>query len=261
MVEQMSVQDWVAWRASREQGLREPHGWLSLTALHWLSELPSTYPDLPGRWSASSTGVRIEAAPADGLSLNGVAVDGVLEVSPAEGEAGIRVEFADKVVEIIKRSGQQAIRVRDPQAPTLTGFAGVPTYPHSASWVVEGTFSAYEAPQVTTVGAVVEGLEHQQTALGVIGFTVSGRDYSLIAFEGSGDDLSLLFRDATSGVTTHGGVRSLAVTAPDDNGTVVLDFNRAVNLPCAFTDHGTCPLPPPENVLTLAVEAGERKPR
>src|SRR5687767_12217653 len=138
VVEQTSVGDWAGWRATREEGLREPHGWLSLTALHWLTGQPSTYPELPGKWSAGSTGVRIEATPADGLSLDGVAVAGVVEVSPVEGEAGIRVEFADKVVEIIKRTGQQAIRVRDPQAPTLTGFTGVPTYPHSASWVIEG---------------------------------------------------------------------------------------------------------------------------
>jgi len=41
----------------------------------------------------------------------------------------------------------------------------------------------------------------------------------------------------------------------------VLDFNRTANMPCAFTDHATCPLPPAENRLRVAVEAGEKAPR
>jgi uncharacterized protein (DUF1684 family) len=42
---------------------------------------------------------------------------------------------------------------------------------------------------------------------------------------------------------------------------VVLDFNRASNLPCSFTDYATCPVAPPENRLSIAVEAGEKNPR
>ena len=41
---------------------------------------------------------------------------------------------------------------------------------------------------------------------------------------------------------------------------VTLDFNRAVNLPCAYTDFATCPLPPAGNRLPVAVEAGEQTP-
>ena len=40
----------------------------------------------------------------------------------------------------------------------------------------------------------------------------------------------------------------------------MLDFNRATNLPCAYTDLATCPLPPPENRLPVAIEAGEKIP-
>jgi uncharacterized protein len=66
--------------------------------------------------------------------------------------------------------------------------------------------------------------------------------------------------DATSGVSTYPANRSLQVDAPDAQGTVTLDFNRAVNLPCAYTDFATCPLPPAENRLPIAVEAGEKLP-
>ena len=40
---------------------------------------------------------------------------------------------------------------------------------------------------------------------------------------------------------------------------VVLDFNKAINLPCAYIPYATCPLAPPQNRLSLAIEAGELK--
>jgi hypothetical protein len=62
-------------------------------------------------------------------------------------------------------------------------------------------------------------------------------------------------------VTTYPGARSLAVPGPDADGTVTLDFNRAANLPCSFTDYATFPVAPAENRLPVAVEAGEKNPR
>ncbi|MGX1494420.1 uncharacterized protein (DUF1684 family) [Streptomyces tendae] len=70
----------------------------------------------------------------------------------------------------------------------------------------------------------------------------------------------MLFTDATSGVTTYAANRALHIDAPAADGTVTLDFNRATNLPCAYTDLATCPLPPAENRLPVAIEAGERIP-
>jgi uncharacterized protein (DUF1684 family) len=72
--------------------------------------------------------------------------------------------------------------------------------------------------------------------------------------------LFALFTDRTSGVTTYAANRSLAIDPPAADGTVVLDFTRATNLPCAYTDLATCPLPPAENRLPVAVEAGEKIP-
>jgi uncharacterized protein len=71
----------------------------------------------------------------------------------------------------------------------------------------------------------------------------------------------VLFTDATSGVTTYRAARALSISAPEADGTVTLDFNRASNLPCSFTDYGTCPVAPAENRLPIAVEVGEKNPR
>ena len=70
----------------------------------------------------------------------------------------------------------------------------------------------------------------------------------------------MLFADGTSGVTTYAASRILQLPPPAADGTVVLDFNRAVNLPCAYTDLATCALPPAENQLPVAIKAGEKIP-
>ena len=89
----------------------------------------------------------------------------------------------------------------------------------------------------------------------------TGGPLALTAFNGlTPGSLHILFTDATSGVTTYPANRSLQVAAPDSGGTVILDFNRATNLPCAYTEFATCPLPPTENRLPVAVEAGEQIP-
>ena len=102
---------------------------------------------------------------------------------------------------------------------------------------------------------------HVYEAPGEIRFELDGQDLTLTAFNGHAPGtLSVLFTDATSGKTTYAANRSLTVGAPDADGRVTLDFNRAVNLPCAYTDLATCPLPPAENRLTVAIEAGEQNP-
>jgi uncharacterized protein (DUF1684 family) len=111
------------------------------------------------------------------------------------------------------------------------------------------------------VGAAVEGIRHVYEAPGEIRFRLDGRDLTLTAFNGHAPGtLSVLFTDQTSGRTTYAANRSLSVGAPDADGNVTLDFNRAVNLPCAYTDLATCPLPPAENRLPVAIEAGEQIP-
>jgi uncharacterized protein (DUF1684 family) len=82
--------------------------------------------------------------------------------------------------------------------------------------------------------------------------------YQLQAAGQKNGSLWFVFRDGTSGRTTHGGARQLYADPPR-GGLVELDFNKAVNLPCAYTPYATCPLAPRQNRLELAIEAGELK--
>ena len=93
---------------------------------------------------------------------------------------------------------------------------------------------------------------------GYVTFEREGKTYQLQAIGQKDGSLWFVFRDSTSGRTTHGGARQLDADAPR-NGVVVLDFNKACNLPCAYIPYATCPLAPPQNRLSLAIEAGELK--
>lgn len=254
------VRDWVSWRVRRAEKLREPHGWLSVTALHWLTGELRPYWGVPGWWNGRPAGVTVHAAPEDGLVLHGRPVRGTVVIEVADGAPSAWATHGDKAIEILQRSSRYALRIRDPHAATRTWFAGVPAYDPRPEWVVAGSFHPYEQPRPVVLGSVVPGITHRQLAVGVVRFAIDGEDYALTAFGCADGRLWVPFRDATSGVTTFAAARSLTVAAPGPDGHLVLDFNRAMNPPAAFTDYATCAVPPPENTLPIAVEAGERTP-
>ena len=241
--------EWRQWHEQRERYFHDPLGWVAITGLHWLSDEFETVADLPGRWRADADAVYVDG------------IEGTSRLEPVEGAPGLLVEDGDRRIEVIRRTGSVALRVHDPESPDLAAFQGIPTYEPDERWRVDGRFTPYGQPSTVTTGAVVAGLEHHHSAVGVIEFEIDGSDHRLIAFAGKTDGLHVLFTDETSGVTTYPAARSLAIDAPAADGTVVLDFNRAANLPCSFTDYATCPVAPPENRLGVAVEAGEKNPR
>jgi len=111
------------------------------------------------------------------------------------------------------------------------------------------------------VGASIDGLEHVFQSSGEVEFELSGQKLRLIAFdEEETDELSFIFSDVTSGVTTYPACRFLTVNGALEDGRVDMDFNRATNPVCAYTDFATCPLPPAGNRLPVRVEAGEKMP-
>ena len=254
--------EWARWHAERERELRAPHGWLSLTALEWLDATARTVAGLPGTWRVAPDGEAVEltATPTDGLTVDGCPVAGTQRLEPVDGKPGTIVVAGDRRIEVIRRTAAFALRVRDPQAPTRARFTGVPAYPVEERWVVAARYLPFDRPRRLTVDAVVDGLQHFPTAVGQVEFGLDGTTHRLLALSGAGTGLTLHFYDATSGAETYGGGRLVRITEPAAGDLLEIDFNRTVNLPCAFTSYATCPLPPAENRLAVAVAAGERSP-
>jgi uncharacterized protein (DUF1684 family) len=261
--------EWEQWHAAHERRRADPHGFLAVTHLHWLAAEPATLEGVPGTWSVKDDAVTVvleagESLLHDGRELNGSPVaNGSTAVvfDPIAERDGINLTAGPAVVELAKRGGEYIVRPRHPENPLLKEYRGTPAYAPDPRFAVGGVYVAFDEPRPTTVGAAVEGIVHVYEAPGEIRFELDGQDLTLTAFNGHAPgSLSLLFTDATSGKTTYAANRSLTVDAPDTDGRVILDFNRAVNLPCAYTDLATCPLPPAENRLAVAVEAGEQNP-
>jgi uncharacterized protein (DUF1684 family) len=254
--------DWQHWHVQHESALADPHGFLAITGIHWLTDEAQRFPDAPGAWAAGTDGVTVVLSPGERLIVDGVPVSGTYSFGVIPERGGINAVFDDAVVEVAKRGGYDIIRPRHPEHPLRAEFAGTPAYAPDPQWAVAARFVPFDSPRPVTVGASVEGLQHVYESPGRVEFEVEGQALGLTAFNGAAPGrLFILFTDATSGVSTYAANRSLSVDAPDADGNVTLDFNRATNLPCAYTDFATCPLPPAENRLPIAVEAGEKIPR
>ena len=258
---QTFVDDWQDWHRGQEAKLSDPHGFLAITNLHWLTSDPQRFPDAPGTWTTGPGGPVVTLDDGQEVVVDGVTVTGEHRFGVIPERCGVNAVWNDAVLEVARRGGHDILRPRHPDTALLSGFVGTPAYSPDPRWVLEARYVPFDEPRPTTVGAAVEGLEHVYDAPGRIEFELDGRPLALTAFPGHAPgSLIALFTDATSGVTTYAANRVLSFDPPGADGAVRLDFNRAVNLPCAYTDLATCPLPPLENRLTVSIEAGEKIP-
>ncbi|MFG1809527.1 DUF1684 domain-containing protein [Streptomyces sp. NPDC049040] len=255
------AQEWQEWHEQKEKVLAGPHGFLAITGLHWLDATPTRFPDAPGTWSSTADGVVVELADGEELTLEGQVLRGRHEFGVIEERASLFPASGDAVIEVAKRGGYDIVRPRHPENALRLAFTGTPAYAPDPRWALAGRYVPFDVPRPTTVGAAVEGLQHVYDAPGQVEFELDGTTLRLTAFNGHAPgSLLVLLTDATSGVTTYAANRAVSIDAPDADGHVLIDFNRAANLPCAYTDLATCPLPPAENRLRVAIEAGEKTP-
>jgi uncharacterized protein (DUF1684 family) len=262
-----------AWRAERLARLTADDGWLTLTGLYWLEpgeNLFGSSPDsavvipddsvagVAGRLLLGDDGTVVaHAETGTDVEVNGEPLTEKALATDAGGAPDVvavgRVRFY-----IIDREGRLAARVKDPEAPTRSGFTGIEHFPIDPAFRVEARLEPYDEPREVAIPTVL-GEDTAMTAPGRLHFSIGGEAMTLEPYaDGPGDSLFLIFRDATSGDTTYGAGRFLSAEAPGPDGRTTLDFNLAYNPPCAFTPHATCPLPPPQNWLPVALEAGEK---
>ncbi|MGA2263348.1 MAG: DUF1684 domain-containing protein [Acidobacteriota bacterium] len=239
------------WRAAEEAALRSETGWLTLAGLEWFQEgenrisLPKGAPDF-GIFELR--GGKVTLHPPDGAPI---------EMRPdSSGNPTIFTRDSYSVT-VIVRGKRVGLRIRDRNSPGLREFRGMKWYPVQESYRVVARWEAYEQPKMIGIVNVL-GDVNQEKSPGRAWFQIQGKEYSLEPVE-SGRNLFFIFRDATSGKETYGGGRFLYADAAKD-GSIILDFNKAVNPPCAFTPFATCPLPPSQNRLPIRIEAGELAP-
>lgn len=263
---------WQRFRKHRNEALAAPHGWLTLTSFQWLAEQPAAVELVPGLWSTDGTTAFLTAAAADGLTLvaTGEPVDGTVSTALANEESLMWVQFGGPdgrqvVVELALRADRYAVRTRDAASPVFTGFDGVPTFDYRPDLVIEARFLPYPEPLDVPIGTANPLVDGVHRSVGELVFRLPGREheYRLQAEEERLGALTVTFHDETNGESTDEW-RKVSTARPRvdslGNRTVVLDFNRAINYPSAFTPYGTCPMPVKNNSLDYRIEAGEKEP-
>jgi hypothetical protein len=261
--------DMLAFRAAREARYRSEAGWLTLVERIPLE--PGANQTPLGTVTVGEHGhIVLDVKPGLELARSGAGagagqrVAGRVEAQvPGPGAPGEPVVFASagRRFEIVPRGDHLVMRVRDPAAPARIAFTGIPVYPIDAAYRVVAEFARLAAPEDTAV-EMSDGDEDVAHLLGVATFALpeaASRLELQIFTEESTGRLYVPFRDRTSREETYGGGRFLY--GQEDGRSLVLDFNRACNPPCAFNPLVTCPLPPPANRLDVPVRAGERLPR
>jgi uncharacterized protein len=262
-----------AWRADRLERLKADDGWLTLAGLYWLKAgdnrigtdnalevaLPAgTAPATVGVITLDERGVlSFAASPQAAVTLDGKPATRVTLVADDPGPPST-LKLGRLTFYVIKRQGRFAIRLKDNESLVRKQFAGINSYPIDRGFRVEARFERYDPPR-TIVFPTALGGNDSATSPGAAMFTIGGHELRLEATSEPGaDELSFVFGDLTSGHETYGGGRFLDTALPTD-GSLILDFNKAYNPPCAFTPYATCPLPTRENKLGIRVEAGEQR--
>jgi uncharacterized protein (DUF1684 family) len=158
---------------------------------------------------------------------------------------------------VIKRGDRTGIRVKDLQNPALRNFTSLRFYPIDTAYRVTATWVPSDGKRTVDVPNVL-GDVTPTTIPGEVRFTVNRQQLKLTALGGdAATGLFFVFSDTTSKTETYPAGRFLEADAVKD-GTVVLDFNKAYNPPCAVTPYATCPIAPKENRLAVAIPAGEK---
>ncbi len=239
------------WRAAEEAALRSPTGWLTLAGLEWLKDgenrvaMPEGAPDF-GVFELRGSKVTLHPAGAPAVALR----------SDAAGRP-TTIEHNGYSVTIIERGKRTGVRIRNRNSPALREFAGMKWFPIQEKYRLVARWEAYDQPKTIPIVNVL-GDVSQEKSSGRARFEIDGKEYTLEPVD-QGGNLFFNFRDMTSGKETYGAGRFLYADRPS-NGNVILDFNKAVNPPCAFTAFATCPLPPSQNSLRVRIEAGEMAP-
>ena len=258
------------WRRQRLAALKADDGWLTVVGLFWLKEGRNTVGAGPtndivlpkGSASRQVGDFEFRDGETTFRAENGVAVTvngmpaATAALKPDTSGAPDMLRIGDLTMFVIERGGCYAIRLKDKNSEARRDFHGLDYFPVNEHYRVRAKFVPYNPPRKMSIPNILGGME-EDISPGYVVFKLEGREFRLVPVN-SGDMLFFIFKDQTAGKETYPAGRFLYARLPE-KGEVQLDFNKAYNPPCAFTDFATCPLPPQENILPVRIEAGEKR--
>jgi uncharacterized protein len=259
------------WDSQRVANLKAENGWLNLAGLLFLPKGTSSFgsgkqatvkfpagtiDELAGTFVVSDSAVNIITNKEIVVTVNGRSTHQAT-IFHKDSTSSPEVRYGNLKWNIIERDGKFAIRLRNLQSDAVKNFKGIERYIIDSAWRVKAVMRENIIPVMIPITNIL-GNTSNQPSPGKLFFTINGKQYSLDALDGGKDELFIIFGDETNGLQTYPSGRYVYIKRPGANGITWIDFNKAYNPPCAFTDYATCPLPPKQNILTLSVTAGEK---
>jgi uncharacterized protein (DUF1684 family) len=140
-------------------------------------------------------------------------------------------------------------------------FSSLKFYPISAKYKINASLTPIQNKEVVLL-STNDGKQQRYVQYAYAEFDLDGYHNKLLILEMIDmgpfrGKLFLAFGDATSAEETYGSGRYLDVEKVQGSNSITLDFNLAYNPYCAYVDEFSCPLPPRENLLNVAIRAGE----
>jgi len=218
--------------------------------------LPESAPAFIGRFILTGESVRFEPQVGVAVTTKGQRVTSGLALQSDASAAADELAVGDVSLWVHLSGNRPTIRMRDPNSEVARSFSGFRWFAIDEAYRVTARFIKDPAPREVR-GLNQLGDEDVMRTEGVVEFTLGGETVRLRPMTTRPNRLWFIFRDGTSGKESYETARFLYSDLRDD-GTTVLDFNQAYNPPCAFNPYTTCPLPLPENRLTVRIPAGER---
>ena len=151
--------------------------------------------------------------------------------------------------------------VFDPERPEMRSFEHLLYFPPDRGFAVDAKLVVHPDPEKIEI-PTTRNLIKTFYKYAAIEFELEGEKQQLTALKseltGEGSKgLFIAFRDATTGRETYGAGRYLEIDEPESE-SFVLDFHRAFNPLCNYSDAYNCTIPPHENHMKVAIHAGEK---
>jgi uncharacterized protein len=261
------VQSFEKWKADQVNDLRA--NWLPLAGLFWLKPGANSFgsdaanavvfpkgPAHAGEFDLTGKEVNIKLLPGANATVSGKPLSAD-KLDPDISGHPTNVEMGSLQFHVIVRGERVGIRLKDTDSAAVHNFRGMDFFPLDLHYRVTAKFVPPNEKQTINVPNVLGDVTPLPVAGSVV-FTINGQEVKLTDVGGEpAKGFFFVFNDLTAKTNTYPGGRFLE-SEPAVNGTVILDFNRAYNPPCAVTPFATCPLAPKENRLTVAIPAGEK---
>jgi hypothetical protein len=260
------------WRKERNENIRKENNWLSLAGLYWLKlgknyfgsgakneiELPKRIPERVGYFEYNGRSVSLRTEPGQKVTVADKLTDfALLQPDISENPSFIKLEGIQMVV--IQRGNRMGVRMWDNQSERRASFPARTWYDIDEAFRIPAVFTAYDRPKMAYFPDLT-GEKAEFPVEGYVAFEFDGRTHQLDINKEDDGTFFLRFWDPTSESETYPTGRYL-VADVDPDGKMFLDFNKAYNPPCAFTDFATCVFAPEQNHLDFKILAGETYPR